>query len=63
MDDLIKELTPEMLAGELYQQIAEAVGIDGFYKLGRPLASTSLSRADRGLPYRVRSQRRHHLNG
>lgn len=42
MDDLIKELTPEMLTGELYQQIAEAVGIDGFYKLACVVGGTTI---------------------
>ncbi len=42
MDDLLKELTPEMLPSELYQQIAEAVGIDGFYKLTRVIGGTTI---------------------
>ena len=33
MDRLAKELTPEMLPEGLYQLIAEAVGVEGFYRL------------------------------
>lgn len=33
MDELLKELTVEMLPDGLYRQIAEAIGVDGFYKL------------------------------
>lgn len=42
MDELIKELTPEMLPSELYQQIAEAVGIEGFYRLARVAGGTTI---------------------
>jgi Mor family transcriptional regulator len=33
MDELLKELTVEMLPDGLYRQIAEAIGVVGFYKL------------------------------
>ena len=42
MDDLIKELTPEMLPSELYQQIAGAVGMEGFYKLAQAVGGLTI---------------------
>ena len=33
MDEIWKELTPEMLPEGLYRRIAEAIGVDNFYKL------------------------------
>lgn len=33
MDDLLKDLTIEMLPEGLYKEIAEAIGISNFYKL------------------------------
>ena len=33
MDDLSKELTAEMMPGELWQRVAEAIGAENVYKL------------------------------
>ena len=42
MDDLIKELTPEMLPSELYQQIAGAIGTENFYNLARVVGGLTI---------------------
>lgn len=42
MDRLAKELKPEMLQEGLYQLIAEAVGVEGFYRLAEAVGGTTV---------------------
>lgn len=42
MKDLSKDLTLEMLSSELYTQIAEAIGIENFYKLAEVVGGTTV---------------------
>ena len=42
MDELLKELTVEMLPDGLYRQIAEAIGVDGFYKLAEVVGGATV---------------------
>lgn len=42
MDRLAKELTPEMLPEGLYQLIAEAIGVEGFYRLAEVVGGTTV---------------------
>lgn len=35
MDDLVREVTVEMLKEGTWRQIAEAIGVEGFYKLAK----------------------------
>lgn len=42
MDDLVKELTIEMLKDGTWRQIAEAVGIDGLYRLTKEIGGETV---------------------
>lgn len=42
MSDLSKSLTLEMLSSELYTQIAEAIGIENFYKLAETVGGETV---------------------
>ena len=42
MNELSKDLTLEMLSSELYTQIAEAIGIDKFYKLAEAVGGATV---------------------
>ncbi len=42
MDELLKELTPEMFESELYQLIAETIGAEGFYKLAKAIGGLTV---------------------
>ncbi|MPM43791.1 hypothetical protein SDC9_90468 [bioreactor metagenome] len=42
MSELSKDLTLEMLSSELYSQIAEAIGIENFYKLAETVGGATV---------------------
>lgn len=42
MKELSKDLTLDMLSSELYTQIAEAIGIENFYKLTEVIGGTTV---------------------
>lgn len=42
MNDFSKDLTIEMLQSELYTQIAEAIGVENFYKLAQTVGGETI---------------------
>ena len=42
MDELLRELTVEMLPDGLYRQIAEAIGVEGLYKLAEVVGGATV---------------------
>ena len=42
MDNFLKELTVEMLPDGLWRQIAEAIGVENFYKLAEVIGGATI---------------------
>lgn len=42
MDELVKDLTLDMISEGLYRMIAEAIGTDNFYKLAEIVGGTTI---------------------